>query len=60
MISRIIIFSFGLFLVKCEEEAMLSAVTVNEKYLAKLVSRSVINYKKKTFGFLSTRQALMN
>ena len=24
--------------VKCEEEAMLSAVTVNEKYLAKLVS----------------------
>ena len=37
---------------------MLSAVTVNEKYLAKLVSRSVIN--KKTFGFLSTRQALMN
>ena len=38
---------------------MLSAVTVNEKYLAKLVSRSVINYKKKTFGFLSTRQALM-
>ena len=51
MISRIIIFSFGLFLVKCEEEAMLSAVTVNEKYLAKLVSRSVINYKKKPLAF---------
>ena len=38
MISEIIIFSFGLFFAKCEEEAMLSAVTVNEKYLAKLVS----------------------
>ena len=30
---------------------MLSAVTVNEKYLAKLVSRSVINYKKKPLAF---------